>query len=156
MSLSLSLSLSLGDSTAPSTPSYGPELVTNGEFSVDSAGWTAWNGGSLAVNAGKLEATGASGTGAYYLLNLVLEPLTAYQVVADIVASATSDVTAAAFNNAFDAFRSSVVTVPAGTSATASFIMTTVAAETTANLLFRNSTGAGTFSLDNVSVKEVL
>ena len=43
----------------------GPELVTNGTFTVDAAGWTAGNAATLAVVAGELTVTNAGATNGY-------------------------------------------------------------------------------------------
>lgn len=58
----LGLGLGVDLASKASVLAFGPELVGNGTFTTDTAGWTA-TGATLSVNAGRLQiqATGASG-----------------------------------------------------------------------------------------------
>lgn len=58
MKLSFGLSLTAG---GPSGPSYGPELVSNGDFPTATTGWVATGDAVLSVAAGQLRVTTPGG-----------------------------------------------------------------------------------------------
>lgn len=118
--------------------SYGPELVVNGDFSVD-ANWTKGPGWS--ISGGSAVLTG-DGTPSALSQNGVFTVGKTYQVQFDV--SATGG--AIGFENAAFAL------VAAATSGRVSIVWTA----DRASLSFKRSAGAVNATLDNVSVREII
>ena len=124
----------------------GPELVTNGDFSNGTTGWSAVNGATLAVVDGELEVTGAGGS----------YPLGTRNITTVIGNSYKCVVTCRRGTSASNA-RIICGTPYVDTSSTSNVqiqqIFVAVATTTAISCAIGSATGTGTVYFDNISVK---
>jgi hypothetical protein len=125
----------------------GPELVTNGDFSSGTTGWTAEGTNTIAVVGGELEVTlnsalftGAAGTAFTTVAG------TTYRVTATCRRGTTG-------SNVIVRFGSTDITFTTTSNVTVTQYITATGASMTPRVLTVASSGSGTFYVDNISVK---
>lgn len=138
------------------TVSGAPELVTNGTFDTDTTGWTDWQGATLAVVSGQLQATRsatAGGQGAYQDINTVIGQT--YVAEAEgYVGTATSWALRAYEGGSFTTLLADSGNLTNSTIASTSIEFTATTTTTRIYLRVAGSTGQTSF-YDNASLKEV-
>jgi hypothetical protein len=141
----------------PGVSTYGPELVTNGDFSAGTMGWTAIEGTIGAVS-GEIEVTGSGG--AYPSAASALFPVVVgkiYQYSATFRRGTTADNAGFVIQN-----NGSVNKTTTSSNTTTTNQRTTATFTASESGLFKATcyissvTGVGTAYFDNISVKEVL
>jgi hypothetical protein len=131
----------------------GPELVTNGNFSSGTTGWTATNG-SIAAVSGELRVTNTGtgfGTG-YQSLTTVAGKT--YKVTLNAYAGTAATVYAAAKNASLANPDLAVTSTSSKTSLPLSFVFTAVSTTTVILVVNSNENNATGF-FDNISVREL-
>lgn len=80
MGMGLRLGLGLG-SKGPSGPSYGPELITNGNFGTDTTGWTSAGSATLSATGGRIRVTNGAADFGYAHQQVASEIGATYRVI---------------------------------------------------------------------------
>ena len=130
--------------SAKPVPSYGAELVTNGDFATD----TDWSKGSTwAISGGTANCTGNSTNQDLTQSNLTIGKL--YYISVDITSSTLS-------SQAFRVYAGGVYTDFTLSGSAQTITTNLVASSAVLDLRVTSANSSGSVSIDNVSVKEVL
>lgn len=128
----------------------GPELVVNGGFDTDVSGWASLAGAAISWNSGRLQAVATTVSGPAQQLSLVVGKI--YQVSGTIQGPDNVQVSLGILNNAETSFIYESLRVFRANPTKLNWVFT---ANETNSKIFMRCAGAGTFFLDNISVREL-
>lgn len=140
----------------PAVPILGPNLVANGEFAENTAGWLARNGATLTVDSGALRLLGNGSTGypgATY--SVVTEVGKTYQVSASVVAANAAPVIVAR-HGSYGITTGQATNLPAWPVGSASFSIQATATSIVLGLEASSGSAAFDAKFDSVAIREIL
>ena len=127
----------------------GPELVTNGTFDVDTAGWVGIGGGTLSWNSGELVVTGGGAySGARFVVATTIGK--SYQISISLRRGTTTQNLSAVFGS-----QSIGAAVVLGGQYVRTAILIAVGASSNIDLTISDAAATGTAFFDNISVREL-